>query len=29
MLRTPARLFGLWLVGAVLAYCFVGATGGG
>ena len=28
MMRTPAPRFGLCLVGAVLAYCFLVATGG-
>ena len=28
MMRTPAPLFGLCLVGAVLAYCFLVAAGG-
>jgi hypothetical protein len=28
MMRTSAPLFGLCLVGAVLAYCFLVATGG-
>lgn len=27
MMRAPAPLFGLCLVGAVLAYCFLVATG--
>ena len=27
MMRTPAPLFGLCLLGAVLAYCFLVATG--
>jgi hypothetical protein len=27
MLRAPAPLFGLCLLGAVLAYCFLVATG--